>query len=56
MEDDQQGFLIPLEIIILGFAAHFTSGNDVKTVEDQALYDLQAALELELEKRGAVLH
>jgi hypothetical protein len=56
MEDDQQGFLIPLEIIILGFAAHFTSGNDVNTVEDQALYDLQAALELELEKRGAVLH
>ena len=56
MEDDQQGVLIPLEIIILGFAAHFTSGNDVNTVEDQALYDLQAALELELEKRGAVLH
>jgi hypothetical protein len=56
MENDQQGVLIPFEIIILGFAAHFTSGNDINTVEDQALYDLQAALQLELEKRGAILH
>jgi hypothetical protein len=56
MENDQQGFLVPLEIIILGFAAHFTSGNDVNTVEDEALYDLQAALELEIERRGAIVH
>lgn len=56
MENDQQGVLVPFEIIILGFAAHFTNGNDINTVEDQALYDLQVALELELEKRGAVLH
>jgi len=56
MEDDQQGFLVPLEIIILGFAAHFTSGNDVNTVEDEALYDLHAALELEIERRGAIVH
>lgn len=56
MENDQQGVLIPLEIIILGFAAHFTSGNDVNTVEDEALYNLQAALELEIERRGAIVH
>lgn len=56
MENDQQGVLVPLEIIIFGFAAHFTNGNDINTIEDEALYDLQAALELELEKRGAVLH
>ena len=56
MENDQQGFLVPLEIIILGFAAHFTSGNDVNTVEDEALYDLHAALELEIERRGAIVH
>lgn len=56
MEDDQQGVLVPLEIIILGFAAHFTSGNDINTVENEALYDLQAALELEIERRGAIVH
>jgi hypothetical protein len=56
MEDDQQGLLIPLEIIILGFAAHFTSGNNVESVEDEALFDLQSALELEISRRGAVVH
>lgn len=56
MEDDKQGLLVPFEIIIIGFAAHFTSGNDVSTIEDEALYDLHTALELEIDKRGAVLH
>ena len=56
MENDQQGLLIPLEVIILGFAAHFTSGNDVNSVEDEALFDLQTALELEIERRGVVIH
>ena len=56
MEDDQQGILIPFEILILGFAAHFTIGNDIETVDDESLYNLHAALELEIEKRGAVLH
>lgn len=56
MEDDQQGVLIPFEIIILGFASHFTKGNDISSVEDEALFDLQAALELEIERRGVVIH
>jgi len=56
MEDDQQGLLVPLEILILGFAAHFTSGYSLESVEDSAIYDLQEALEMEVEKRGAVLH
>ena len=56
MEDDQQGFLVPLEVILIGFAAHLTSGHSVETIEDEALFNLQAALELELEKRGAVIH
>ena len=56
MEDDQQGFLIPIEIIIIGFAAHLTGGSDIDTIEDEALYNLRAALELEIERRGAVLH
>lgn len=56
MEDDQQGLLIPIEIIIISFAAHLTSGNDIDSLEDEALYNLQAALELEIQRRGAVLH
>jgi len=56
MEDDQQGILIPIEVLIIGFAAHITSGNDIESIEDEALYNLQAALDLEIQKRGAVLH
>jgi len=56
MEDDQQGLLIPIEVILLGFAAHLTSGNSIETIEDEALYNLQAALQIEIEKRGAVIH
>ena len=56
MEDDQQGILIPFEILILGFAAHFTSGNDIETVDDESLYNLHAALELEIEKKEEELH
>ena len=52
MENDKQGLLVPFEIIIIGFAAHLTSGNDVSTIKDEALYDLHTALELEIEKRG----
>lgn len=56
MENDKQELLVPLEVIILGFAAHFTNGNDVNSVEDEALFDLQAALELEIERRGVAIH
>tara|TARA_Y100000385_G_C13051262_1_gene619873 strand:+ start:1396 stop:1566 length:171 start_codon:yes stop_codon:yes gene_type:complete len=56
MEDDQQGLLIPLEIIILGFASHLSNGYSFESIEDEAIYNLHTALELEMEKRGAVLH
>lgn len=56
MENDQQGFLVPLEVLLISFAAHITNGNAVETIEDEALYNLQAALDLEIQKRGAVIH
>ena len=51
MEDEDFGDLVPLEAIIMGFAIHISSGNEI-----EALYNLHEAVCLEIEKREAVLH
>ena len=56
MEDEDFGDLVPLEAIIMGFAIHISSGNEIDTVHDEALYNLHEAVCLEIEKREAVLH
>ena len=56
MEDEDFGDLVPLEAIIMGFAIHISSCNEIDTVDDEALFNLHEAVCLEIEKREAVLH